>query len=416
MNLNELKNIIIDHQKLLESYPLGIERDLLKEIGLSRNDRKVYVITGIRRCGKSTLLRQIAQGKEYIYLDFTDERLSELKPNEYNLILEASYYLGYKNPLFIFDEVQLTNNFNRFLNRLATMNYKVFISGSNATLLGREINTFLTGRHIDFCLYPFSFSEYLRFKGIREELYGTENIAKIKRAFEDYYLKGGFPEIARDDRLIYANTYFDDILYKDILKRWMIKNVRELKEIFLYLIKNIGNNFTYRALAKEVGGLDVSTVKNYVEFGETAYLFFIVEEYTNSPKESKYPKKVYVYDPAFSFFYKSPDELDRGHFLENIVAIELKRRKYEFKVFRGKRECDFVVIDHTRKVRKAIQVTYELNTKNRDREIEGLLEAMERFKLKEGLLLTYDQEDEIKFGKKIIHIKPVWKWLLEKSD
>ena len=425
MEINELKHIYLEQKDFFLSQDIGIARETGKkvEIELKNSLQKVYVITGHRRVGKSTILRQLAQKYSFRYLDFSDDRLSYLNPDQYDIILEV---FSMENPnynLILFDEVQSKPNWNKFLNRLIKMHYKVIITGSNASLLSKEINTYLTGRHVDFTVFPFSFIEYLTYKKIDSaKLYRFDIRGQIKKEFDNFLLHGGFPEIIKSNNLTYINIYFEDVVYKDIAARWHIKNIPLLKEVLIYLIRNVGKEYTYNSVMNALEqNIDVHTVKKYVFYAEQSFLLFSLDAFTHSPKKSlKNPKKIYIIDNAYAKYFIQPDNMNKGHLLENIVFIELNRRNYNLNYFKKEKiECDFIVKNPGNgQVLQAIQVTYELTDQNKDREIKGLIEAMKFFKLKQGLLLTYDQEDKIKIkdkdGKtrKII-VKPVWKWLLE---
>ena len=271
----------------------------------------------------------------------------------------------------------------------------------------------MTGRHYDFDLYPFSFKEYIKYLNINLKDLSLENQTNIRRYFDIYILNGGFPEVILDNNLKYLNLYFKDIIYRDIFARENILNKMLFENLATYVLQNFSREFTYSGLSR-ILKIDHKTVKTYLRYLENVYLVVSLDQYTLSPKKLlKLPKKLYIIDPGFISVFGLPDKLSYGRILENIVFIELKRRMLDIFYFRNNKECDFV-IEEKGKITKAIQVTYELNDQNRDREIKGLLEAMKYFNLKEGLLLTYDNSEsklEIE-GKKII-IKPVWKWLLE---
>ncbi len=419
MQINELRHIYLEQRDFFIKQEHGVTREINKKIEneLKSPLQKICVITGHRRVGKSTVLRQIAQNHRFRYLDFSDERLVYLKPDQYDLILEVFSMDGSDFELILFDEVQNKPNWNMFLNRLIKMGYKVIITGSNSTLLSKEITTYLTGRHTDFTLYPFSFKEYLTYKKIDfKKAYRFDIKGKIKKEFSNFLINGGFPELVKSNTTAYISTYFEDIVYKDIAARWHVKNIPLLKEVLIYLIRNAGRTYTYNSIMNAIQQkIDIHTVKKYVFYGEQSFLLFSLEPFSHSPKKSlRSPKKIYIIDNAYIKYFVQPDKLNKGHLLENLVLIELLRRYGDdLNFYKAGRECDFIVKEHgSQRVTKAVQVTYELSRQNKDREIKGLLEAMDYFNLDEGLILTYDQEDEVEMQGKRITVKPVWKWSL----
>ena len=206
---------------------------------------------------------------------------------------------------------------------------------------------------------------------------------------------------------------FQDIIYRDIIVRNNLRNEAVIKKLINYLVSNIGNEISYNKLKIIIGVGSVNTIIQFMEHLENSYLIFSIKKFDYSyKKQLRNPKKIYCIDNgiigqnAFSF------SENYGILLENQVFIELKRRGYEVYYHKEKRECDFIVQEKS-SITKAIQITKELKDYNKEREIEGILEAMNKFNLKEGLILTENQEDEIKVEDKIIRIIPVWKWLLE---
>ena len=284
-------------------------------------------------------------------------------------------------------------------------------------MLSRELGTHLTGRYLGLELFPFSFKEFLNLKNVelnKNSLYLKAERAKIKTYFENYFLKGGFPEYLKELNPDYLKTLYENILYRDILVRYKITNERALKELVYLSVNCISKEISFNSIKKTLGFGSSTTVKDYFDYLENSFLIFLVPKFDYSLKKQVYHnKKVYCIDHILAKFLGFRFTPDNGKILENIVFIELKRRNKEIYYFVDKKECDFVVKGQTTKISEAIQICFELNRENKKREIEGLTAAMNEFKLKEGLILTYDQEDELSEGKKKIIVKPVWKWLLE---
>jgi len=374
------------------------KRDLLANISKWLDDKRIIILTGVRRSGKSTLLRQIMENKEnYCYVNFEDERLIEFRAQDFEQLNEVLIE-AYDSPkIYFFDEIQNIEKFETFVRRLQDQGKKVLITGSNASLLSKELGTRLTGRYKAFEVYPFSFPEYLRFKGFepkKEELYVTEKKVKMIKLFSEYLSYGGFPEYLKNKDRDYMKTIYDNILYRDIIARYSIKRQKLLKELVNILATNISSPFTYNSIKKSLGLANSITVKEYISYLNNSYLFFELQKFDFSiRKQLSSPKKIYLIDPVFSTISGFNFSANKGKVLENVVFIELKRRGNECYYYSNKNECDFVIKDGT-KIIESIQVCYALNESNRERELKGLLEAMDKFKLKQGKILTFEQEEE----------------------
>jgi len=231
-------------------------------------------------------------------------------------------------------------------------------------------------------------------------------------SFEEYLNKGGFPEYMKKENPAILHELLSDVVMKDIAVRFGIKNTNILNKIAVYLISNVGNEFSHNSIKKMFEIKSVQSVIDYVSYFENAYLIFTVPRFSYSFKQQQVnPKKVYSIDNGFSYANSASFSKDKGKMLENAVFLGLRRRFKDIFYFRGKKECDFVVKQKERIV-KAIQVCFDFNEETKNREIDGLISAMEEFNLDEGLILTYNQEDEFSIGRKKILVKPVWKWLL----
>jgi len=415
----QIKQILIDQRAAILNKSFGIERDILAEIKEHIKLPHVIVITGLRRVGKSTLLRQIIKkyyaDTDFYYISFEDERLFNFKADNFNTLYETLIELFGEKKTFFIDEIQNIDRFENFVRRFYDTGFKFFITGSNANLLSKELGTKLTGRYIDLIVHPFSFEEYLRFKKFKykkEMLYKTEDRAKLKNLFGKYLISGGMPEflIYKDPGIL--SRIYDDIVIKDIAVRYRVENLYEMRELYQYLITNFANKFSFNGLKQIVGLGSITTVKNYLLFLTETFFISPVNKFDFSLKKQMVnEKKAYVIDNGFIPGLSTKLNKDQGWLLENYVFNVLKRSSKVF-YFSGKNECDFI-IQKGRKITNVIQVTTELSDTNKQRELQGLLEAMEYFKLKKGLILTSDQETAITRDKKNILVKPVWKWLLE---
>lgn len=409
-----LKHIIFDQRE--RDLSTMVEREIDQRLVLSP---EILVISGIRRCGKSVLLQQIRsqQAEQDFYLNFDDERLINFEVDNFQTLYEAFIELFGEQKTFYFDEIQNISGWERFVRRLYDNGCKVFITGSNANMLSRELGTHLTGRYCQIELYPFSFSEFLKMKEVypeHKDFYTTTGKSNLRRFFDDYLRTGGFPRYIQDKNNSYLSTLYENVIYKDVVTRNKLNGERELLEMMYYLASNATKRFSYNSLAKVVGLKHPDTVKNYLEHIESTYLLFQVMRFDWSiKKQIGYQKKVYFIDNAIinKVGFNATDNM--GQLLENLVFIQLKRQNKEVYYHDDGVECDFIVREDGHII-SAFQVTHSLSDlKTRQREINGLLSALNAYNLSEGMILTTDETEELTIeGKKIV-ICPTWKWLLQ---
>lgn len=417
-----LREIILEQEVIRKSIEPGIPREALDIISKNISLPHTVVISGIRRSGKSTLLNQIIDKfykKGVYYLNFEDERLVDFKISDFNNLYEAFLEIYGERKAFFFDEIQNVPKWEIFIRRMQDKGHKFFITGSNASLLSRELGTKLTGRHISIKLYPFSFNEFLTLKGYklsgRTLSYTTER-ARIKKYFAEYLKHGGMPEYLKYGNAALLKGVYEDILYRDIVARYDIKQVKALRELGLYFLSNIGSLFSYNSLKKTLGLGSMNTVKSYTDFMENSFLVFSLSRFSYSLKQQFVSaKKIYCIDNGLIESVAFQFSKNKGKFLENLVFLELKRREKEIYYYRtaNNLEIDFLV-KSGRKDIALIQVTDNLeNEKTRKREIAALERAMDELKLKTALVLTEDNEQEIRLDAKIITVVPIYKWLIK---
>lgn len=383
------------------------EKDLvIREIIESINPewRRAVIISGVRRSGKSTLLKQMMQQLgNYHYISFEDIRLSGFGTDDLTKLDEVFNEENGKSEFYFFDEIQNIEGWEIFVRQKLDEGKHLVITGSNASLLSRELGTRLTGRHSDFEMFPFSYKEYLNYKKSEPGV----------NSFEGYLTEGGFPEYLK----FYENDYLQDllrnILIRDIAIRHNIRNTKVLNELAVYLLSNIGKPFSFQRLRKMFNFGSTSTIIDYISFMEDSYLIFTLKKFDYSlKKQSVNPKKIYTIDNGLASANSLSYTSDKGGLLENVVFIKLRSKYNGLYYYSQQNECDFVIRDKG-EIIQAIQVCFEINADNKNREFEGLLEAIKFLNLAEGLLLTMDEEDTVEYkGYKII-IKPVWKWMLE---
>ncbi|MCL7474727.1 MAG: ATP-binding protein [ANME-2 cluster archaeon] len=422
MEKNKLRQVIIDQQALFSKKEDLIDRDLNLEYYLNGNE--IIVISGIRRCGKSSLLKLISQKVEgtKVFIDFDDIRFINFNPDNFpeiqDIVLEL--FGEHENVVYFLDEVQNVTFWEKWVNNLYSQGTKVFVTGSNSNLLSSEISTYLTGRNKVIKLFPFSFKEYLRLKEIEsvnlEHLTSSQK-TKVYTSFLEYFNNGGFPLILKNDDIQLSRQYFEDILNKDILNRYKVREVKELKDLILFLFSNIGGIYSYSTLKKVCGIKSLSTIKNYIDYFQNVFLVYQVGRFDYSIKKQKVSSsKIYVGDNSFLKTVSFNFSENTGKRLENLVFLELKRRYDEIYYHLEKNECDLVIKENL-KITQAIQVSQKLdNPVTKQREIAGLMDAMKKYDLKEGYILTLEEEGSLELDDKNICIKPIWKWLLESDD
>lgn len=396
-----------------------VRRTAIQKV-LSYSGASALVVKGVRRCGKSTLMKQIIQENfpnAFFYFNFDDDRIIGFTTEDFQALVEVFIEnLGPRKNVF-FDEIQNIKGWELFVNRLLNEKYHVFITGSNANLLSQELGTHMTGRHVDIELYPFSFTEFLIAQKIeipKKGFYSTEEKALLSKKFKEYLSRGGMPEAIVFSNEAILTQVLTDIIQKDIVTRYKIRKTAELKSILNFLISNFANPITYTSIKNNFKELKtVNTIQKYISYAEETYLVFTIKKFEKKAKQfDKNPKKIYCIDNGI-ITRNTPITIERNAgLLENAVAIHLKRLGKEFYYYKGKteRETDFLIP----KDKQAIQVCYEFNENNNEREIRGLLEAMKELKTNSGLILTLDQEQEIKHKEGNITVKPAWEWMLEK--
>jgi len=413
MDKSILKLTLLEQSKTFKKQKDYIKRKIPSYV---LDTKKIIAISGVRRSGKSTLLRQIAEHyPSFYYLNFEDERLLTFSASDFNNLLEICFELFGTEGVFFFDEIQNVNGWEKFVSRLFNDGYKIFVTGSNAKLLSSELATSLTGRHLAVRLFPFSFKEFLQYHDFSlKDFYDTKEKSEIKKCFSQYVEFGGFPEVVKSKNKNELSQIYQDVLIKDLIVRFRIKESKAFRELGLYLLSNISSLVSFNNLQKLLGIKSVMSVKNYFGHLEEAYLLFNVPKFDYSlRKQMINNKKIYAVDMglynAVSFKF-SPN---KGRVLENIVFLELKRRDKEVYYSKNKTECDFLIREGN-KIIEAIQVTDNIaRVDTRTREIDGLLEAVKKYKIKSALILTDDEEEKLKVERIQIEVKPVWKWLME---
>ncbi len=431
-NKKEIFKLVIKEFQELKLPELK-ERDLI----LPKKTNKIITVSGPRRVGKTYYFYQIIQGlrkkidnNRIVYINFEDDRLLPLTVKDLNNLIEAYFELYPENKTkeiyCFFDEIQNIKNWELFIRRIYDKEkVKIFLTGSSSKLLSKEIATSLRGRTLDYQMFPLSFKEFLRFKGVKlDKNFAYSQLRfRIKKLFKEYVIFGGFPEVVLEKdnlKFLVLRNYYNLVIYRDLVERFALRNTSFLKSLTKYLLTNFSAVFSvnayYQSLEKSLRPAR-ETVLEYLSYLQEIGLIYLVPVFSHSLKVQQVnPKKNYVIDNglrnAVSFRFSE----DFGRLLENLVFIELKRRNKEVYYHKQKKECDFVVKDNL-KINQAIQVTRNFKKENNERELGGLIESMQKYQLKQGLILTQDQEESIvkvKDGKKLrIKVRPIWKWLLD---
>ena len=421
-----LKEIIADQREekiLPEKYYHRTSEAKLESLA---KNKEIIVFTGMRRSGKSVLmhyLRQKAQEKDY-YFNFEDERLARFTADDFQLLYKVFLEIFGEQNTFYFDEIQNIPGWEMFVRRLYNNGNKIFITGSNATLFSDELGSRLTGRYIRLDVYPFSFYEYASFEIpdlpdiLNSSVLSTKQIARIKKIFNNFCTYGGIPEYTKNHQVDYLHSLYESIIYRDIVVRYKLTNATALKQLVFFLASNCSKETTLSSLRKLLGLGSTTTVSDYCSYLESSYLCFFLNRYNPSVKAQQLsPKKIYFIDHAFARILGFRFSDDWGRMLENIVFIELKRRNHTIFYHREQKECDFL-IQEGNKITAAIQVCQMLaEPKTKQRETDGLIEALELHSLKKGYILTDSEEYEEKIKKGTKHyqicVMPIWKWFIQ---
>lgn len=358
-----------------------LEREELNNISVL--DSFATIITGIRRCGKSTLLLQYLKKQKgnLIYFNFDDIRLSEFETSDF--IRFHNEIQSRKADTIVLDEVQIIDKWEIYVHQLLREGYKVFITGSNASLLSRELGTHLTGRHISMELFPFSYSEYVKYTKADYD----------EKSLLDYFNIGGMPEYVKNKQIIILQTLLDNILMRDIVVRHNIKDTISLRNLAVYLLSNVGNLVSANKMVGMFGIKSTTTILDYMSYLMDSYILDYVPKFSYSLKvQARNPKKVYAMDIGLIKAASISFTEDIGQRFENLIYLHLRRKYKEIYYYQDKGECDFVVFEKG-KAKSAIQVCYKITNENFDREYNGLVKAMQTFNLKEGIIVTLNSKD-----------------------
>lgn len=416
MNKEIFRAIISENQEFIGSIPL-VERPLhLEESGN-------YVFVGVRQAGKSYLLYQRVKEllgcginlHDIVYVNFDDERLLGMTTDDFDLILQAYYSMHGGQPIFFFDEIQNVDGWANFARRLANQKHRVYVTGSNAKMLSRDIETVLGGRYLSVYVFTYSFEEYLKAIGISVSggsQYGRK-ANELQRHFRTYFEWGGFPELVNfREKRVWLNSLYNRIFFNDLVVRHKVKNEDSLRMCIRRLAESVMQPCSLNRLSNLVKSTGMpcspSTVMEYVRYLQESCLLISLDNYASKFVDKETVKKHYFIDNGLlHLFINNPDTA----LLENLCAINLyKRYRKGVYYFNRNIEVDFYVPDE----KLAIQASFRMSEEaTLEREIKALVALHGLYETQRNLIITYEDEGIMERDGIKIEIIPVWKWLLD---
>lgn len=426
-----LKQLIIDFHG--DDLPQLISRQI--DIpSVPKAIRKAFVFAGIRRSGKTYLAYQhmselLASGLDktkLCYINFEDDRLSAFAAENFQEVLDAYFELypehaTAKDVYFYFDEIQNIEYWEKFIRRLLDKeSMQIFITGSSAKALSKEISTNLRGRHMTTEVFPLSFQEYLSYHGVKNlSRLTTKQRALVMHLQTQYLQQGGFPEtlfIPSEQHRLLLQSYVNTVIYRDVVERYDVSNAHMVKQFLLHCLQNMSAplsiNKVYQAFKSMGEVLGKNSLYEYLGYFEDAYLLFAVPIFQLSLRKRQVnPKKLYCVDPGIISAYAMSADMVEGALFENAVFNALRRRSediYYYKTPSG-REVDFVVQDNNGRVSLYQACINMKDSETREREVQALLEASQTLAAERCSILTIDHEETIKIGKVVVHVIPFWK-------
>lgn len=404
------------------------QQDFIKNIKLQKRNIKIdpvgnYVFVGMRRAGKTYMLYQYIQqllneghdAHEILFVNFEDERITDIKKEDLHIIIDAYSELFVHEPIIFLDEIQNIDGWEHFARRLADEGRRVFITGSNAHMLSREIASTLGGRFLMQEIWSFTFSEYLQYKGVvlQPHWHLTSQKAEVVRLLSDYFYFGGLAEsFSFIDKRLWLTSLYQKVLYSDIIIRKGIRNERSMTLLIRKLADSVMQPMAVKRLQNILQGdgtkINRSTISTYLSYLKEAYLCFSISNFTDTIPQREVMQKHYFYDNGvLNLFLINPE----SKLLENVVAIYLLRTYGEGLFYYNRNvEVDFYIPSE----QLGIQVSYDMSDQEtRNREVSALVKLNAFKPLKRSVVITYNEESCIVIGNQTIEIIPVWKWMLE---
>jgi predicted AAA+ superfamily ATPase len=395
--------------------------EIPRELQIKSLPRKATIVTGIRRSGKSTYLRQHlrkSDSKPPLYLSFFDERLIDISVQELNdaLVAYGELHDGIAPTQFLFDEIQMVNGWERFISRLLEdKKNEVFITGSSAKLLSKEISTSMRGRSLSYELFPFSWTEFLQYQNIDFKKLTSSKLGKLNKALTEYLVWGSFPELIKADLLekqLIVKEYFEVLLFRDLIERNQFGQVLIARKLLVSLIRMYGNrltiNQTHKKLRAEGIVIDKGILSDFIRWCEDAYILFSIRILTTSEHRARTnPSKIYICDSGLAQACETWDSQNLGRRFENACFLQIRARQdfssIHYYMTKSGKEVDFI-FENLNGKRKAIQICWELSEEARERELTGLQDCMKELKLDEGFIITANSSELIKVDAGKIHV------------
>ena len=408
-----------------------------RSLQLPLNKQRIVTVTGVRRCGKSSLLhltinRLLASGvdkEQILYIGFDDERLANMDVSDFDEILQAYRLMYPDRPLssvyMFFDEIQIVKGWELFVLRVYKSYCKnVYVTGSTAQMLSGEMSSALRGWPDEYTEYPLSFKEFIAFKGIKANRYTEEGAALMANMFKSYLLTGGFPQAVlanvETERVKLLQAYFNTMLFRDMIEHY---NISASPSVVRYFLKRVFNNITkpssvnniYNDLKSQGLKLSKDSLYQWLDYACNIFLLHKVPKYSKSViKQSTSLSKYYVADFALAKSVLLPQSEEKGKALENAVYMHLARHLNENEqiyYFNEGAECDFVIANDEG-VKELIQVCWELDEFNTPRECGGLCAASAATGCKKASIITCNQAQSIHYGDLQINVVAAWDFML----
>ncbi|MFZ5903210.1 MAG: ATP-binding protein [Chloroflexota bacterium] len=416
---DQIKAMLLEQFASFWGREIGILRTRLAEVEQARDLPHAIIVSGLRRAGKSTLLLQLAHrlGRDqFYYINFEDDRFLGFGAEDANDLFQMLVEVFGERRAFIIDEIQNIPGWEHFVRRFMDMGFKFYITGSNASLLSRELGTRLTGRYVPIELFPFSFKEYLEFKGESLPNLGrmtTVDKARLQTALQSYLNAGGLPEALKYPELPLLRTLYDDVLYRDIATRYRLDAVTAIRELAFYLMSNPASQVSFNRLKGQFRVGSVNTIKNYIGYMENSWLLFTMNVYDYSVKRQQIaPKKIYGIDTGLINAVGFGFSPNTGRLLENLIFLALRRKSRDIYYFMsaGGYEVDFYLPEKG----QLIQVVQQLDQPaTREREVRALKEAAGMVKPKSALILTDSNADAFEIDGLRVAVRSAAEWLLD---
>jgi uncharacterized protein len=413
-------------ESIEKDYPELKERALQVPLDLN----KIITIIGARRSGKTHYLysileklRKTMKRELLVYINFDDDRLFPLEINSLNDFIEGYYEMYPENRnekvYFFLDEIQNITNWELFIRRIYDKeNCHIYLTGSSSKLLSKEIATSLRGRTMVYEIFPLSFSEFLKWKSIKAIEYSIKSQSVVVNAFDQYTTASSLPELFNfpgDAINNVLHEYINMVIYKDLIERYQLSNHYLIKYLVKFLLTNTGNPLSINKMYNDFKSMGLKVAKQslyqYIDYLEDAYIFYTVPLFTSNLREkNRNPRKIYCVDNGLKELVSITK--DTGRLYENLVFLQLRRKHREIFYYKQRQEVDFCYYSETKAI-ALINVCYSLTDhQTRQREINGLIEAMNALNTKSSVLINNNLDEEITIDDKTIKIIPLWKWLL----